>query len=147
MLVMLKFTYIHTGVGNFMFDEKTEFLGIPIPSASNTLLVDVERIRQSFAMIDAKLNIMDTLWAGLTGITPDYPFNELPNEWWRFCDGQPLLVIDARAARLREKLLAEGSPYGDDGFGNPLLPDYRGRVGAGKDDMGGIAAGRRSASN
>ena len=60
MLVMLKFTYIHTGVGNFMFDEKTEFLGIPIPSASNTLLVDVEQIRQASNAAEATVATLTT---------------------------------------------------------------------------------------
>ena len=42
---------------------------------------------------------------------------------------------------LRAKLIAGGSPYGTSGA-DPKLPDLRGRVAAGKDNMGGTAAGR-----
>jgi microcystin-dependent protein len=42
---------------------------------------------------------------------------------------------------LRQALIDAGSPYGSVG-GHPLAPDYRGRLGAGKDNMGGVAANR-----
>lgn len=82
------------------------------------------------------------LWADMTGVVLDYALSAPPSAAWLMCYGQALTAGDASAARLRAKLLADGSPYGVDGSGNPLVPDGRGRVFAGKDDMGGAAASR-----
>lgn len=76
-----------------------------------------------------------------TGVVLDYALKTLPSDGWRFCDGSVLLSTDTKAANLRAKLIADGMVYGGDGD-DPRLPDYRGRVIAGKDDMGGTAAGR-----
>lgn len=78
----------------------------------------------------------------MTGVVLDYALSSPPSEKWLMCYGQALLSTDTAAARLRAKLLADGSPYGVDGSGNPRVPDARGRVLAGKDNMGGTAAGR-----
>lgn len=58
------------------------------------------------------------------------------------CYGQALLASDTAAAALLAALIADGFPHGQDGSGNPKVPDARGRALAGKDNMGGTAAGR-----
>ena len=58
------------------------------------------------------------------------------------CYWQALASGDAVTARLRSKLIADGSPYGADGAGNPLVPDTRGRTTAAPDNLGGASAGR-----
>lgn len=82
------------------------------------------------------------LWAGMTGTMLPYAFSTPPaNGGWLLCDGQALLAAGPHA-NLRARLISEGLPYGQDGSGNPRIPDLRGRVPAGKDNMGGTAAGR-----
>ncbi len=147
-----------------MFDEKTLHHALPLPHLTNPLNVDVGRLRDAFAIIDQILkdrgdavgqpNGLATLDDGglvpasqlpemlATGVMMDYALKTLPSDGWRFCDGSALLEDDAKAAALRTKLIADASPYGADGDGNPLLPDSRGRVTAGKDDMGGTASNR-----
>lgn len=78
----------------------------------------------------------------LTGIVMDYALSTPPSDRCRMCFGQALLPDDEPAAKLRAKLIAEGSPFGTDGEGNPRVPDVRGRVTAGKDNMGGTPANR-----
>lgn len=82
------------------------------------------------------------LWADMTGVVLDYALSTPPSAAWLMCYGQALTAGNATTARLRAKLLADGSPHGVDGGGNPLVPDARGRGTAGKDDMGGAAANR-----
>jgi len=86
------------------------------------------------------------LWAGMTGAILPYAFSTPPaNNDWLLCDGR--VLTDATPyTNLRQKLLAEGSPYGKDASNNPRIPDLRGRVPAGKDNMGGTAAGRLTAA-
>lgn len=86
------------------------------------------------------------LWSDMTGVVLDYALSTPPSDKWLMCYGQALLSTDTAAARLRAKLLADGSPYGTDGSGNPFVPDARGRAVAGNDDMGGVAAGRLTAA-
>ena len=64
-----------------------------------------------------------------------------PPAGWVLCYGQAL-PSNTPYPLLRQALLAASSPYGVDGSGNPRVPDARGRVVAGKDDMGGTAASR-----
>lgn len=78
----------------------------------------------------------------MTGVVLDYALSTPPSPQWLMCYGQALAAGDATTARLRAKLIADGNPYGADGSGNPRVPDARGRGTAGKDDMGGTAAGR-----
>ncbi|WP_416139067.1 phage tail protein [Halomonas sp. HK25] len=70
------------------------------------------------------------LWEGMTGTVLPYALSTAP-AGWRLCNGAAL--TSGSADRLRQALLDAGSPYGDDGSGNPLLPDLRGRhpLGAG----------------
>lgn len=85
---------------------------------------------------------MSDLWDDMTGVVLDYALSTPPSAAWRLCYGQTLLAADTPAANLRQKLIADGFPYGQDESGNPKVPDYRGRTAAGKDDMGGTAANR-----
>lgn len=82
------------------------------------------------------------LWNDLTGVVLDYALPTPPSTGWLMCYGQALTTAMPLAASLRAKLIAAGNPHGVDGSGNPLVPDGRGRVFAGKDNMGGTAAGR-----
>lgn len=75
-----------------------------------------------------------------TGAVFDWALNTAPSGFL-LCDGSTLLSNTPHTA-LRTALIDDGFPYGQDGGGNPKLPDARGRVTAGKDDMGGSAAGR-----
>lgn len=75
-----------------------------------------------------------------TGAIMDYSLNTLPPDWiW--CDGA-FLGPATPHQNLRAALIADGFPHGQDGSGNPRVPDARGRATAGKDNMGGTAAGR-----
>lgn len=60
---------------------------------------------------------------------------------WIFADGRVLLAATPYTA-LRDAYIADGFPHGQDGSGNPKVPDMRGSVPAGRDNMGGTAAGR-----
>lgn len=120
-----------------MIDDRTEHLSLALPHTTNALKLDVLRIREALAAIDG------FIFSGFaTGFINDYAFSTPPNAAWRMCYGQALLAGDTDAAALRAKLIADGNPYGVDGSGNPRVPDFRGRGAAGKDDMGGTAAGR-----
>lgn len=65
----------------------------------------------------------------------------LPDGGWVWADGSVLLA-DTPHTALRAAYVAAGFPYGQDGSGNPRVPDMRGRVPAGQDDLGGTAANR-----
>jgi microcystin-dependent protein len=70
------------------------------------------------------------------GTVHEFPF--IPSDpWWVPCHGQILNVADypLLASRL-------GTTYGGDGTTTFGLPDRRGRVAAGVDNMGGISANR-----
>lgn len=60
---------------------------------------------------------------------------------WIFADGRTLTGATPYTA-LRSAYITDGFPFGQDGSGNPKIPDMRGRVPAGKDNMGGTAANR-----
>lgn len=64
---------------------------------------------------------------------------------WIWADGATLLSGTPYTA-LRAAYIAAGFPYGQDGSGNPKVPDMRGRVPGGRDDLGGSAAGRLTVS-
>lgn len=87
------------------------------------------------------------LWADMTGVVLDYALSTPPSSAWLMCYGQALLPGDSATARLRQKLIDDEFPYGDDGDGNPLVPDARGRTVAGRDNMGGAAANRLNGGN
>lgn len=77
------------------------------------------------------------LWAGMTGTVLDFAGATAPADWL-MCYGQA--VSRTTYANL---FAAIGTTYGaGDGSTTFNLPDCRGRVGAGKDDMGGSAASR-----
>jgi microcystin-dependent protein len=60
---------------------------------------------------------------------------------WIFADGRTLTGATPYTA-LRAAYIADGFLWGQDGSGNPKIPDTRGRTIAGLDNMGGGAAGR-----
>lgn len=86
------------------------------------------------------LNAKASAFAPVGSVLP-YSLSTAP-AGWAMCYGQVLLSSNTDAAALRAALIADGFPYGQDGSGNPKVPDMRGRVAAGKDDMGGTAASR-----
>lgn len=63
---------------------------------------------------------------------------------WIFCDGRTLLSTTPYGA-LRAAYIAASFPFGQDGSGNPKIPDMRGRAPFGLDNMGGSAASRITA--
>lgn len=73
------------------------------------------------------------------GVIMDYVGVTAP-AGWLFCAGQVVLIDDY--PRLFDVL---GNRFGGDGVTTFGIPDLRGRVAAGRDDMGGTAAGRLSA--
>lgn len=77
-----------------------------------------------------------------TGSLVDYTSTTLP-DGFIWADGATL-TADTPHQALRNLYINDGFPHGQDGSGNPKVPDARGRVTAGKDDMGGVAAGRLS---
>lgn len=76
------------------------------------------------------------------GTILDYALST-PPDGWIFCDGRPLM--SGEYPLLRTALIADGSPFGTSGS-NPRIPDYKGRVGVGRDNMGGATAGRVTTS-
>lgn len=78
-------------------------------------------------------------WQGMTGTVLPYALTAAP-AGWMICDGAVLASGDAPT--LRQKLIDDGSPYGDDGAGNPKLPDLRGEFIRGLDNGRGIDTGR-----
>lgn len=72
------------------------------------------------------------------GIVLPYALTTPPNGWL-LCDGQAL--APGTADHLRAELIAAGNPYGVSGS-DPRVPDMRGRVPGGRDNMGGTAASR-----
>jgi microcystin-dependent protein len=77
------------------------------------------------------------LWAGMTGTVLDFAGSTAPTGWL-LCYGQAVSRTDYAPL-----FAAIGTTYGaGDGSTTFNLPDCRGRVHAGKDDMGGTAAAR-----
>lgn len=68
----------------------------------------------------------------------------LPTEpaGWIFADGRTLTGATLYTA-LRAAYIAAGFPHGQDGSGNPKIPDMRGRTVAGADSMGTTGAATR----
>lgn len=74
------------------------------------------------------------------GAVIDYAL-KTPPSGWAFCMAQ-ILLANTPYQTLRTALINDAFPYGQDGSGNPKLPDARGCVVAGFDAMGGSAANR-----
>lgn len=70
------------------------------------------------------------------GTVIDFAGASIPSGWI-LCFGQNLAQ-----ASYPELFVALGTTWGSPGGGNFTLPDLRGRVSAGRDDMGGVTAGR-----
>jgi len=76
-----------------------------------------------------------------TGTVMPFAGENLPNDEWLFCGGQSVAIADYEA--LYNTI---GLTYGGTGS-NFNLPDLRGRVIAGKDDMNGLTASRLTSSS
>jgi len=76
-----------------------------------------------------------------TGTVLPFAGGNLPNDEWLFCGGQSVAIADYQA--LYNTI---GITYGGTGS-NFNLPDLRGRVIAGKDDMNGLTASRLTSSS
>ena len=76
-----------------------------------------------------------------TGTVMPFAGENLPNDEWLFCGGQSVAIADYEP--LYEVI---GKNYGGSGS-NFNLPDLRGRVIAGKDDMNGLTANRLTSSS
>lgn len=78
----------------------------------------------------------------MTGVVMDYALKTPPSAAWMMCYGQVLLPGNQPTDRLRQKLIDDAFPHGQDGSGNPRLPDPRGRTTVAPDNLGGTAANR-----
>lgn len=77
------------------------------------------------------------LWMGMTGLILPFAGSVAPQSWL-LCDGKAISRVD-----YAELFAAIGTTYGaGDGSTTFNVPDCRGRVIAGRDDMGGTAANR-----
>ena len=129
----------------------TSMLGAP-PTSSPTLTGTVTvptPVAGSDTTVAANTEwVNDAIAAAVpTGVVWDYSLPTLPASGWRWANGSALTAADTAAATLRAALIAASNPYGVSGS-DPLLPDYRGRVGVGLDNMGGASdAGRLSSAN
>ena len=74
------------------------------------------------------------------GCVLDYAGTVAPTGWL-LCFGQTLNISE-----YPNLFGAIGNTYGGDGINTFVVPDYRGRVLVGKDDMGGSTAGRMSSA-
>lgn len=113
------------------------FTSIPVAPASDPT-TDNQLARKKY--VDDSLAILKELRAGV--MEPfSLPESEVPTGAV-LCFGQALTTD----CPYRTKLIALGNPFGSSGS-NPLVPDMRGRVFAGLDNMGGSDAGRLDWSN
>lgn len=89
------------------------------------------------------LGLNTTFMASMVGVTMDYAGTTAPNGWL-LCYGQEILrsTYAALDAVLGETYGAYTDGSGGTGSTHLRLPDLRGRVVAGKDDMGGSSANR-----
>lgn len=116
----------------------------------DTLQKAADRIKAAETSLGGKStpsSVSDQIAAALASFLPTgmgpFPWSlpDLPSGGWVWADGSVLLAATPHTA-LRTAYINAGFPHGQDGSGNPKLPDMRGRVPAGKDNMGGTAAGR-----
>lgn len=107
------------------------------------ITADIGEINDGIETINSDI---DAINAGIALLLPPgtgpIPWS-LPSEptGWIFCDGRTLTSGTPYTA-LRSAYIAAGFPFGQDGSGNPKIPDMRGRVAAGLDNMSSGAAGR-----
>jgi microcystin-dependent protein len=113
-------------------------LPYPEPPAPPNVQPDIKALALAvdLALGDAKGMVL--------GAVGDWPWAsaQLPS-WTLLPYGQN--VSGAAYPALQTLGDASGRPYGGAAGTNLTLPDYRGRIGAGKDDMGGTAANRITA--
>jgi microcystin-dependent protein len=122
-----------------------------MPSTATWLLPYPARTDLADPPLDLKkladrLEVVFTQQAGIPlGGCCDWPWagGQIPS-WGLLPYGQ--LLTQTAYPNLQTLADASGRPYGGTAGVNFNLPDYRGRVGAGKDDMGGTAANRITAA-
>lgn len=93
--------------------------------------------------------VVEAITADIASVAALLPPGTGPIPWslpteptgWIFCNGRTLLA-DTPYAALRDAYIGASFPFGQDGSGNPKIPDMRGRVPAGLDNLGGSAANR-----
>ena len=118
----------------------------------STLQTDVNALESTVTSLDASTDAsVANLQAQINAIPPaeGLPVGFGPVPWsllteptgWIFADGRTLTSGTTYTA-LRTAYINASFPFGQDGSGNPKIPDMRGRVPAGKDNMGGTAASR-----
>ena len=117
-----------------------------------TLQTDLNALESTVTALDASTDAsVADLQSQINAIPPaeGLPVGFGPVPWslpteptgWIFADGRTLTSGTTYTA-LRTAYINASFPFGQDGSGNPKIPDMRGRVPAGKDNMGGTAAGR-----
>jgi len=119
-------------MANAKISALTALVGASVDSADVLAIVDTS------VTTTKKITIPQfTIGVGLVpGIVVPYAGTTAPTGWL-LCYGQ--VVAQADYAALYAIL---GTTYGSDAGGNFTLPDLRGRVVAGQDDMGGSSANR-----
>lgn len=117
-----------------------------------TLQTDLGALQTTVATLDSQTDAsIADLQDQINNLPPPdvFPVGFGPLPWslptepagWIFCDGRTLTSGTPYTA-LRTAYINASFPFGQDGAGNPYIPDMRGRVPAGKDNMGGTAASR-----
>lgn len=81
--------------------------------------------------------------AFVTGFGPLPWSRSSPPSGWIWADGS-ILASTTPYTALRTAYINDGFPFGQDGSGNPKVPDMRGVAPVGLDNLGGTAAGRLS---
>lgn len=118
--------------------------GFTLPAVNSAVDEDLwgDELNANWSAIDTDLKtVSDTATAALAGIVPagailSYGGSSAPSGWL-LCYGQSVLRADYAAL-----FTAIGTSFGSADGTHFNLPDLRGRVPAGKDDMGGSAANR-----
>jgi hypothetical protein len=117
----------------------TSYLGAaPLDAADFTVATvvtpatgdDTKKVPNTEWVNDAVMDAMPV------GVVLDYTLPSLPSGGkWEWADGVALTAANTAAAPYRAALLSASSPYGVSGS-DPRKPDYRGREGVGRYDMG-----------
>lgn len=135
----------------FMSVETTANSALSASNANTTHLSTVDSeittLNSDVSSINSQISTINSEIAALQ--SGGFPVGFGPLPWsrpalpsgWIWADGSVLLSNTTYTA-LRNAYISDGFPFGQDGSGNPKVPDMRGRVGAGTDNMGGTAANR-----
>lgn len=117
---------------------------IPVGTGTQLNADNLNKIEQALVNLDAQVAAFGSISSGLAvvpvGAVIDWPYGSAGIPSWALLPyGQPRLRSDYTA--LHSLAQAAGYPHGaGDGATTFLLPDLRGRVSVGKDDMGGAVS-------